>query len=1024
MKKESKEEVPSITLLVLSEGGVPILSYPRVKEEKENLFSFLLGSITSLEEEMWGEEGIIKLKKGGNCLIIDKKERLFFCFLIDPQTSEEETINLLKNTINEFTTRFGTDPDQLTLIEKKEKEEFFNWLKRKLQTILPTQKEEKRIPTKPQDLGKFIGQVIKKSETTQFTFRVEKHVISRGQFVICVDKEDGRRVLSRVDTITKQETDEFVSCKTLRIIQENTLEPVGRPVTVKSPVYIPRKNILTKIFHQIPPENKLLLGKLMNMPGNIPVFYNIEDFSTHLFIVSSTGGGKSYTLGVLIEELLGYSKNHEDTSLLIFDFHNEFGGLTYPNQDKNQLTQLREQNLSPTSFQSDLLLFNWDWNPLKLKPTFTPQRLKFLSNMPEEYSLYLHNILKEAEHSLNLETIKERVEKSNLHHARKKAIKSRIEGLRNSNLFSKNYFQAKDIIEPGKATLIQLGNIQMGDWGIRFIVADLIREIYQAKLKGELPSNVILFLDEAHKFAPQSSDDPLGQIIHTVTREGRKLGLWLVISTQTSQDLSESVMKNCNSLLALRSPKRQTKVLSRIYGISKENTEVLSAVNPGKGYLKTPSLPFPLMVDIRARKTSETPKKGELKEKIQERVKKTALSTKKRLSHTILQEKVEAFISEHKKFRIEEISDALSLSVKNIKDLLSKLEEEIVSSSKSELFYSQSYWEELKEKAHSLNQKKGFITVNRLSRKLQIPLKDGERLLKALDLQRIRDNVFYTPETVEKTKKAIRDIMNNYKKISLTRLSEKINIPEKDLSIISTEIEEKFIITPSNTLYSYTFWQDLNKKARKILEERIHIAQHALAEQLNISTMDLKECLEDLPITHIQNPQHLYWEPKLEKLHEELQSFINQKKHYTIEEVKNEFHLPHEDAKILTEKLKVHEKPKKEPHQKTETQEKKKTEETAQVILKRIESMPAAVKHIIKILIKNEGKIRTSRALSLVSDETLSYLEQISLISYKRTRAGEFVQLRLDQFLKNYFGLSPTQEIVNKIALRIYKELQ
>ncbi|NIQ07420.1 MAG: DUF87 domain-containing protein [Candidatus Korarchaeota archaeon] len=1008
----------NIRFIVVSEGGIPVYSYPREGSKRENLFSFFFGALTSLGEEIWGEGGTIRIEKGEKFVIADKRGGLFFSFITESKEKNKKISNLLEHATEEFISQFGSTLDQVTLIQKEKKDKFTSWLKDQLDNtkhIINGLESEKSMVEEV--LGKKAGFVVKKTETREFTFRVEDEKVSQNQFVLCVDKEDRRRVLARVDKIERQTGNELATCSTLRIIQGNQLKPVGRPVCIESPVYVPSKEILSRMFYEIPRPKRILLGSLMNAPRHIPVYYNLKDFSTHLFIVASTGGGKSYTLGVLIEGVLECSKEESDTALLIFDFHNEFGGLTFPNQDTTQIQELTARNLSTTDFRSDLFVFNWKWNPIKLKPTFTPDRLKFLSDMPEEYALYLQNLMNDDEQSLDLATLEERVKKSDLHHARKRAMESRIEGLRESDLFSEDYFPARDIIDPGKATLIQLGNMPVGDWAVRFIVADLLRDIYQAKLTGEIKANLILFLDEAHKFAPQSRDDPLGKIIHTITREGRKLGLWLVLSTQTSRDLSEAVMKNCNSILALRSPKRQTQVLARIYGIDKENTEMLSELSPGKGYLKAPSLPFPLMVDIRPRKTSEMPRKGEIKDRIRQRVRKAALLTKERLLYTKPLEEIQKYVSDHKRFTVEDISAALPLSVENVQNFLTEMSEKVVTSSTG-FFYSQWYWEELREKIKSLLEERGKIHLEELQTELNLPPADGRRLLGSLEGEKITENVWYSTKELEKQKRKIKKLVNEQEKVATSELSEMLSFPYAEVEKLLTYLKDEVIRGPSDTLYSPSFWEKKKKESRIVLEEKRHLSHLDLVEKLGIPAEDLKCLVETLPLTHLYDQQHWYWEPKLEDVKEDVSSFSEEREHFTLEDVGNKFNLPRADVEALVEELDIQESP---PKQIPEISEQH--ERISHVIIERINSMPSAARHIIKVLLKNEGKIPAARALSLVSEETLSYLKQIDLLSTKYTNRGKFILLRLDLFLKNHFGVNPTQKFVNAIAWKLYRQL-
>ena len=66
------------------------------------------------------------------------------------------------------------------------------------------------------------------------------------------------------------------------------------------------------------------IGSLLLRPGGrVPVALDVKELvSTHMAILAGTGSGKSYTAGVLIEELL---RPYNRAAVLIFDTHGEYG---------------------------------------------------------------------------------------------------------------------------------------------------------------------------------------------------------------------------------------------------------------------------------------------------------------------------------------------------------------------------------------------------------------------------------------------------------------------------------------------------------------------------------------------------------------------------------------------------------------------------------------------------------------------------------------------------------------------------
>jgi uncharacterized protein len=67
---------------------------------------------------------------------------------------------------------------------------------------------------------------------------------------------------------------------------------------------------------------------------------------------------------------------------------------------------------------------------------------------------------------------------------------------------------------------------------------------------------VLVVIDEAHNVCPQKPEDPVTALVteHAVriAAEGRKFGLYLLVSTQRPQNVHENVLSQCDNLLLMR----------------------------------------------------------------------------------------------------------------------------------------------------------------------------------------------------------------------------------------------------------------------------------------------------------------------------------------------------------------------------------------------------------------------------------------------------------------------------------------
>ncbi len=97
------------------------------------------------------------------------------------------------------------------------------------------------------------------------------------------------------------------------------------PPAPGQPVFLASNEMLTRMLSpkQQGQTGGAHLGSLLTRPRDaVPVVLSVKDLvSTHLAVLASTGAGKSYTAGVLIEELL---KPYNRAAVLIVDPHGEY----------------------------------------------------------------------------------------------------------------------------------------------------------------------------------------------------------------------------------------------------------------------------------------------------------------------------------------------------------------------------------------------------------------------------------------------------------------------------------------------------------------------------------------------------------------------------------------------------------------------------------------------------------------------------------------------------------------------------
>ncbi|HIA48022.1 MAG TPA: DUF87 domain-containing protein [Candidatus Hydrogenedentes bacterium] len=94
------------------------------------------------------------------------------------------------------------------------------------------------------------------------------------------------------------------------------------------------------------------------------------------------------------------------------------------------------------------------------------------------------------------------------------------------------------------------------------VVSVLCRTIFDAALwnpnRRDIP--VLVVCEEAHRYAPRGKDAsflPTKRALARIAKEGRKYGVGLALVTQRPSELDESIMSQCNTIIALRMSNEQ-----------------------------------------------------------------------------------------------------------------------------------------------------------------------------------------------------------------------------------------------------------------------------------------------------------------------------------------------------------------------------------------------------------------------------------------------------------------------------------
>jgi DNA helicase HerA-like ATPase len=218
----------------------------------------------------------------------------------------------------------------------------------------------------------------------------------------------------------------------------------------------------------------------------------------------------------------------------------------------------------------------------------TPKQLEESSN--DQMKMY-----KERYASLNPKTIE--------------AVIRRIRGLQQQQLFgSQGFERVVDELLQGKLVIIQ-GKIKYLRMFSGFMIDSLYkkrrnyRDNIQDTDNSPLPfPGFIVAVDEAHNFAPNSSDDiiPSKYIIREIAQEGRKYGVFLALATQRPSLLDSTTQAQINTKFIFRTT-RMTDIdnISNETDLSKEDIKRLPYLQSGNCFISSPILGRTIFAQIR-----------------------------------------------------------------------------------------------------------------------------------------------------------------------------------------------------------------------------------------------------------------------------------------------------------------------------------------------------------------------------------------------------------------------------------------
>jgi hypothetical protein len=381
---------------------------------------------------------------------------------------------------------------------------------------------------------------------------------------------------------------------------------------------------------------KLFLGQ--EAQDATPIYLTIGGAHAAL-ICGKRGSGKSYTLGVLVEELL--SAAGDDIIPILVDPMGVYHTMVQANIA--QQDDLFKWSLSAKGFpvrllvpgppellydpdvvgaleQRGVLLVPLRLNPSDLSPDGWCDLFGADINTPMGIVLFrAAQKLQKQERPFLIPDLIQTVERDGkAKDTSKEALLNRLEAARGWEIFSEEgYTPIPELFVPGVVNVLDLSRLEPGPRGLRNLTVSIVaRNLFRARADARLREEfglasplprVWMLIDEAHQFIPKGQSTLSKDQLVRWAKEGRQPGLSLAVASQQPSAIDPEVLSQCDIILSHKLTSREDVLalnsLSQDYMGGELRTYIRSLNRTGEAVIVNDEMETVQMLRIRPRRS-------------------------------------------------------------------------------------------------------------------------------------------------------------------------------------------------------------------------------------------------------------------------------------------------------------------------------------------------------------------------------------------------------------------------------------
>ena len=302
-----------------------------------------------------------------------------------------------------------------------------------------------------------------------------------------------------------------------------------------------------------PDRAQLTIGEMLS-PTGVPAALDSGGFNRHTFMCGQSGSGKTYSLGLLLERILAQTR----LRIVVLDPNSDYVGLgrVSDGADGSDVEHYR------TVADEVTVWGNEPSADRRLRLGFaelTPQTQAAILGLDPvadrgEYAA-LVDLLRGAAEGGGLVTSLEQLQDSPDKGVRRLGVRARNLGVLDWSVWSRAEHPSllEEVRSPtSRCTVVDLGSLETVEE--QDLVAEAVLSALWATRAQREPCLVVI--DEAHNICAADPADPVSRLSTDravqIAAEGRKYGLYLLVSTQRPSKVHENVVSQCDNLLMMR----------------------------------------------------------------------------------------------------------------------------------------------------------------------------------------------------------------------------------------------------------------------------------------------------------------------------------------------------------------------------------------------------------------------------------------------------------------------------------------